>query len=123
MLHIAQTRPGLLPGKPNAGARAITWRFAALNTIKPVVLELENARFLGDDKPWYAERLPVIKGRKRGRLADLAMVGALMRLGSQGVLAEFPTLTAYVWRWPGRAACQRAFAAQLAVCQALQAGA
>jgi glutathione S-transferase len=141
VLHIAQTRPGLLPPDPPVAARAVAWLFAALNTVEPVVLELETARFLDSDKPWYVERLPVIEGRIRGRLADLAaalgggdwlgesftladlvMVGVLMRLDTQGVLAEFPTLIAYVARAQARPAYQRAFAAQLAVYQALQQG-
>lgn len=140
-LHIAQSWPGLLPDGVGPRARAVAWLFAALNTVEPVVLELETARFVDSDKPWYGERLPVIEGRIRGRLADLAgalggadwldggftvadlaMVGVLMRLGPAGLLAEFPTLTAYVARAQARPAYARAFAAQLAVYQALQAG-
>ncbi len=141
VLHIAQGHPGLLPQDAAARARAVAWLFAALNTVEPVVLELETARFLDGDKPWYAERLPVVEGRIRRRLADLAaalgrddwldgtfsladlvMVGVLLRLGNQGVLAEFPALTAYIARAQARPAYQRAFAAQLAVYQGLQQG-
>lgn len=139
VLHIAQTRPGLLPQGQNARARGVAWLFAGLNTVEPVVLELETARFLDGDKPWYAERLPVIEGRIRRRLADLAralgqaewlegefsvadlvMVGVLMRLGTNAVLAGFPSLVAYIARAQARPAYQRAFAAQLAVYVALQ---
>lgn len=141
VLHIAQGHPGLLPQDAAARARAVAWLFAALNTVEPVVLELETARFLDGDKPWYAERLPVVEGRIRRRLTDLAaalgrddwldgtfsladlvMVGVLLRLGNQGVLAEFPALTAYIARAQARPAYQRAFAAQLAVYRALQQG-
>lgn len=137
VLHIARTRPGLRAEE----AQVVAWLFAALNTVEPVVLELETAGFLERDKPWFAERVAVIEGRIRGRLADLAgalggaewlvggfsvadlvMVGVLMRLGTEGVLAEFPSLTAYVARAQARPAYQRAFAAQLAVYQALQPG-
>ena len=38
-------------------ARAITWMFAAVNTIEPPILELGNARLLEGDKPWNKERL------------------------------------------------------------------
>lgn len=141
VLHIAQGHPGLLPQDAAAQARAVAWLFAALNTVEPVVLELETARFLDGDKPWYAERLPVVEGRIRRRLTDLAaalgrddwldgtfsladlvMVGVLLRLGNQGVLAEFPALTAYIARAQARPAYQRAFAAQLAVYRAFQQG-
>jgi glutathione S-transferase len=142
VLHLAQTRAGLLPEEQNARARAMVWLFAALTTVEPVLLELETARFLEGDKPWHAERLPMIEGRIRGRLvdlvaalsgaeclaggftvADLVMVGVLMRLGTEGILAEFPTLCTYVARAQARPAYRRAFAAQLAVYQALPAGA
>ncbi len=141
VLHIAQGHPGLLPQDAAARARAVAWLFAALNTVEPVVLELETARFLDGDKPWYAERLPVVEGRIRRRLTDLAaalgrddwldgtfsladlvMVGVLLRLGNQGVLAEFPALTAYIARAQARPAYQRAFAAQLAVYRVFQQG-
>ena len=138
VFHIAQGHRGLLPDDPQARAPAVAWLFAALNTVEPVVLELETARFLDRGTPWYGERLPVIEGRIRGRLgdlaralgpsdwlegafsvADLAMVGVLMRLGSPDLLEGFPTLTAYVTRAQARPAYRRAFAAQLAVFTAL----
>ena len=39
VLHIAQRHDGLLPIDANARARAITWMFAALNTVEPPLLE------------------------------------------------------------------------------------
>src|SRR5437868_11581372 len=45
VLHIAGRQPGLLPADADARARAITWMFAAVNTIEPPILELGNARF------------------------------------------------------------------------------
>ena len=42
VLHIAQRHAGLLPDDANARARAITWMFAALNTVEPPILELVN---------------------------------------------------------------------------------
>src|SRR5215831_13365794 len=45
VLHIAQRHAGLLPLDANARARAITWLFAALNTVEPPILELVTARF------------------------------------------------------------------------------
>jgi glutathione S-transferase len=43
ILHIAENRAGLLPDGANARSRAITWMFAALSTVEPPILELENA--------------------------------------------------------------------------------
>src|SRR6201981_1113639 len=46
VFHIAQRHAGLLPDDANARARAITWMFAALNTVEPPILELANANLL-----------------------------------------------------------------------------
>jgi glutathione S-transferase len=134
VFHIAQRHAGLLPSDPNARARAITWMFAAVNTVEPPILELANARLLEGDKPWAKERLPLVMDRVRNRLkhvsarlgaadwldgafsaGDLMMVHVLQRLRPSGVLEEFPNLAAYVARAEERPAYKRAFAAQLAV--------
>jgi glutathione S-transferase len=134
VLHIAERHEGLLPGDANARARAITWMFAALSTVEPPILELGNARLLEGDKPWSAERMPLVKGRVGARLAplsvrlggtdwldgafsagDLMMVSVLLRLKPSGTLDEYPNLAAYVARGEARAAYKRAFDAQLAV--------
>ena len=134
VLHIAQAHAGLLPSHANARARAITWMFAAVNTLEPPILELATARLLERDKPWHVDRLPLVEDRVRHRLdplsarlgdadwldgafsaGDLMMVSVLLRLRSTGILDEFPRLAAYVARGEARPAYQRAFAAQLAV--------
>jgi glutathione S-transferase len=137
VFHIAERHAGLLPGDANARARAITWMFAAVNTVEPPILDLQTAKFLEGDKPWYAERLPLVMERIRKRLGelsnrfgdvdwldgefsagDLMMVSVLLRLKPSGILDEFPKLAAYVARGEARPAYQRAFAAQLAVFRA-----
>jgi len=134
VFHTAQRYPGLLPEDAGARARAITWMFAALSTIEPPILELQTARVFEGDKPWAAQRLPLVMDRIRVRLTqlaahlgdadwldgafsagDLLMVSVLLRLRMSGLLDEYPTLAAYVARGEGRPAYQRAFAAQLAV--------
>jgi glutathione S-transferase len=134
VLHIAEQRAGLLPDDANARARAITWMFAALNTVEPPILDLGTAKLLEGDKPWSKERLPLVENRVRDRLkplaarlgdadwldggfsaGDLMMVSVLLRLRSSGILDEFPNLAAYVARGEARPAYRRAFAAQLAV--------
>lgn len=133
IFHIATQHPGLFPEDPNARARAITWMFAALNTVEPPILEIVIAKFQEGDKPWSKERLPLIGDRIRNRLrqlaarlgeaewldgefsaGDLLMVSVLLRARPSGILNEFPSLAAYVARGEARPAYQRAFAAQLA---------
>jgi glutathione S-transferase len=134
VFHIAEHHAGLLPHDANARARAITWMFAAVNTVEPPILEFANARILESDKPWSKERMPLVVDRMRTPLnqlvarlgdadwldgafsaGDLMMVHVLQRLKPSGLLDEFPKLAAYVARGEARPAYQRAFAAQLAV--------
>lgn len=140
ILHIAGRFPGLLPDDPDARARAIMWIFAALNTIEPPILELQNAVLSEADKPWAAERLPLVKDRIRARLdqlsarlgdaewldgafsaGDLMMIIVLRRLARSGLLAEYPNIAAYVARGEARPAYRRAFADQLAIFEKSQA--
>jgi glutathione S-transferase len=53
-------------------ARAITWMFAAVNTVEPPILKYSNARLLEHDKPWYEDRLPLVAARVRSRLNQLS---------------------------------------------------
>ena len=134
VLHLAESHPGLLPDDAKARARAITWMFAALNTVEPPIVDREAAMLVERDKTWYAERLPVLDDRVRVRLGelssrlgnadwldaafsagDLLMVTVLRRLSGSGVLEEYPNLCAYVARAEARPAYKRAFADQLAV--------
>src|SRR6204780_2824590 len=72
VFHIAEHHVGLLPDDPNARARAITWMFAAINTVEPPILELVTVKLLEGDKPWRAERLPLVENRVRDRLDQLS---------------------------------------------------
>jgi glutathione S-transferase len=132
VLHIAERHAGLLPKNADARARAVTWMFAAVNTVEPPILELANAKLLEGDKPWSAERMPLVRDRVRERLGqlsarlgdadwlegafsagDLMMVHVLQRLKPSGLLDEYPNLAAYVKRGEARPAYKRAFEAQL----------
>lgn len=134
ILHLGQRHPGLLPDEPDARARAITWMFAALNTVEPPVLDLMTVKILEADKPWADERMPLVKDRIRARLdrlstrlgaaewldgafsaGDLMMVSVLLRLRMSGLLDEYRNLADYVARGEARPAYVRAFADQLAV--------
>ncbi len=134
VFHIAERHAGLLPDDANARARAITWMFAALNTVEPPILELGTARLLGRRRsPGPAQRMPLVEDRVRNRLGqlsrrlgdadwldgafsagDLMMVSVLLRLKASGMLDDHPNLSAYVARGEARPAYKRAFDAQLA---------
>src|ERR1700748_3058961 len=71
VFHIAERHAGLLPDDANARARAITWMFAAVNTVEPPILELTTAKILEVDKPWTKERMSLALARIRERLGQL----------------------------------------------------
>ena len=141
IFHIAERHAGLLPDDANARARAIAWMFAALNTVEPPIVERSLATILERDESWYAERLPILDDRVRGRLGelsirlgdadwldgafsagDLLMVTVLLRAKGSGILDEYPNLSAYLARGEKRPAYQRAFDAQYAVFTAASTG-
>ncbi|MBT2119118.1 glutathione S-transferase family protein [Dyella sp. LX-66] len=134
VFHIAEHHAQLLPRDAHARSRAITWMFAALNSVEPPILDLVIVRIIEGDKPWAKERTPLVQERIRQRLhllaarlgeaewldgafsaGDLLMASVLLRLRPSGMLDEFPSLAAYVARGEARPAYQRAFAAQLAI--------
>ncbi len=134
VLHVAEQHAGLLPDDASARARAISWMFAALNTVEPPIFERSLASFLERDKPWYEQRLLALDdtiGKRLGDLSerlsdaewldgafsagDLLMVSVLRRMNGSTLLAAFPNLAAYVARGENRVAFRRAYAAQLAV--------
>lgn len=141
VLHIAERHAGLLPDDANARARAITWMFAALDTLEPPIFDRALANILERDEPWYAQRLRFLEDSIRKRLGslssrlgdgdwldgafsagDLLMVTVLRRLKGSSLLEEYPNLSAYVARGEARPAYKRAFDAQLAVFTAVSTG-
>ena len=116
--------------------------FAAVNTVEPSIVDLQNAKLFEADKPWAADRLPLVVDRVHVRLkqlsahlgdaewldgvfslADVMMVHVLQRLKPSGLLEDYANLTAYIARGETRPAYQRAFAAQFAVFTQSQSGA
>ena len=138
VLHLAERHGVLLPGDPDARARAIAWMFAALSTMEPPIVEFTMSLLFERDKPWFEARQPILEERVRTRLGqlsqrlgdaewldgafsggDLMMVSVLLRLGSSGLLDDYPTLAAYVARGESRPAYRRAFDAQREVFEAI----
>jgi glutathione S-transferase len=130
VLHIAESRPGLFPGDPAGRAQAIEWMFAALNTVEPVIWDLTIARVIEGGQDWSKARLPGVVARLRERLdelsarlgdaewldgafsaGDLLMVAVLRNLNDSRILADFPSLAAYVARGEARPAFARALEA------------
>ncbi|WP_027522597.1 glutathione S-transferase family protein [Bradyrhizobium sp. Ec3.3] len=141
VLHIAERHGGLLPDDAHGRARAITWIFAALNTLEPPIVDRAIAMLVERGETWYEQRLPVVEDRIRVRLAelssrlgnsdwldgafsagDLLMVTVLRRLNGSDILHEYPNLSAYVARGEARPTFRRAFDAQLAVFAAASTG-
>jgi glutathione S-transferase len=137
VFHIAERHRGLLPDDANGRARAVAWMFAALNTVEPPIFERSLATIFERDEPWYEQRLRALDKGIRARLTDLSrrlgdadwldgafsagdllMVTVLRRLGSSGIVQDYPSLSAYIARGEARPAYQRAFADQLAVFEA-----
>ncbi|ODT78322.1 MAG: glutathione S-transferase [Pelagibacterium sp. SCN 64-44] len=134
VLHIARRHGGLLPDEPDAEARAITWMFAALNTLEPPIFEREQAGLIDPGRPWHSEaRLAFLDDGIRVRLRQLSarlgkrdcleeaftagdlMVASTLRRVEARLIAEFPNLAAYLARAEARPAFQRAYAVQAAI--------
>ncbi len=132
VLHVADDSD-LLPAAAPARAHALEWSFAALNTVEPPIMDQAIATLFEADEPWSAPRLPAIESRIRERLGetatrlggrdwyrdtfsagDLLMIAVLRILRDDPLLAEHPTLVAYVARGEARPAFQRALADHMA---------
>ena len=72
VLHLAEHHAGLFPDDAHARAKAITWMFAAVNTVEPPILELVTAKIFEGDRPWAAERIPLVNDHVRDRLVQLS---------------------------------------------------
>ncbi|WP_422029241.1 glutathione S-transferase family protein [Roseovarius sp.] len=131
VFHIAEHHPGLLPTAAAPRARAISWMFAALNTVEPPIVERDHVKHFEAGKSWQAERFALVDERIRTRLdqlaeafgtadwlagtfsaADILMVHAIRRLEGSGILESYPVFTDYIARAADRPAYRRAFEAQ-----------
>lgn len=140
LLALDERYGGLLPPAASDRARALSWMFAAVATVEPVIIECEAASYTEAYQPWFEARQALIRQRIDTRLtslsaalkdhdwlcaafgaADILLVSALRRL-DQPLLAKYPRLAAYVARAEARPAFQRAYAAQHQTWLAFQGG-
>lgn len=131
VFHIAERHDGLLPKDEVTRAKAISWMFAALNTVEPPIVERDYVKYFEKGKSWQAERFAIVDERIRATLdrvaadfadrkwlvgtfsaADILMVHAIRRLGGSGVLDDYSVFTDYIGRAAERPAYRRAFDAQ-----------
>jgi glutathione S-transferase len=133
VMHVAEGCDALLPSDPAARARAITWMFAALNTIEPPIQNLTEIDLFHSEAEWAQSRRPAVVDRVKTRLtelahrlegrdyldgrftaADLLMTTVLHNLRHTDLLAQTPPLAAYCLRCEERPAFQRAMKGQMA---------
>lgn len=134
VLHIEERHAGLLPTNEVERAEAISWMFAALNTVEPPIVERDYVKYYENGKSWQAERFALVDDRIRTRLdqlatalgdadwlagpfsaADILMVHAIRRLEGSGILDDYAMFTEYIARAAERPAYVRAFEAQFEV--------
>jgi glutathione S-transferase len=133
VMHIGQRCPTLLPTDPAKRARAITWMFAALNSVEPAVQNLASIDLFFANEEWAKLRRPGAEKQAQERLegvanslagrdyleheftgADLVMTTVLRILRGTELVKNLPVLAAYQARCESRPAFQRALASQLA---------
>ncbi|MEO8673265.1 MAG: glutathione S-transferase family protein [Tahibacter sp.] len=134
VMHIAERSEQLLPRDAHGRARAITWMFAALNSVEPRIQHLTEIDMFHSGKEWAALRRPeaveaVVQrllalsaalGERdylEGRFSagDLLMTTVLRIVRHTELLAQWPNLEAYRRRCEARPAFAKALADHMAV--------
>jgi glutathione S-transferase len=133
VLHIAEQSQTLLPSDSIGRAHAITWMFAALNSMEPFAQNYGELEFFYPNEDWAKQRRPAAAAALKGRLAqlsarlgdreflegtftagDLLMSTVLRIVASTSLGIEEPNLVAYHRRCEARPAFRKALDAQLA---------
>ncbi len=133
VLHIGERSEALLPAEPARRARAVTWLFAALNSIETMIDPLAEIDLFHAGEDWTARRRPAVEEQLRRRLGDLAgwlgereyleerftagdlmMTTVLRNLRHTDIVEAYPALAAYEARCEARPAFQRALRDQMA---------
>ncbi|WP_353472665.1 glutathione S-transferase family protein [Salipiger sp. H15] len=132
--RIAEASGGaLLPADRAGQDRALSWVFAALNTIEPPILMLQQAGRLAVDKAAaetmegeirkaIERRLGQLQAAMEGRqwlagdgftVADLLMASVLRNLRNTDIVAQFPKLDEFLGRCTARPAFTEALEEQM----------
>jgi glutathione S-transferase len=133
LLHLGEKDERLLPRDPHGRTLAISWLFAAYNSVEPLMFELANIEIFAAGEQWAELRRPSLMafaGQRLDRLAaamagrdwlagqfsvaDIAMATVLRQAEGSGLIEDRPVLMAYLQRSIARPAFKAALAAQLA---------
>jgi glutathione S-transferase len=133
VLHIAARSDALLPADEAGRARAMTWVFAALNSVENPIQQLAEIDLFWPGQEWTRQRRPMVEQAVRRRLdelatwlgerdyleerftvGDLMMTTVLRGLGHTDLVENLPGLSAYQARCEARPAFQRALRDHLA---------
>ena len=71
-MHIGQNAPALLPTDPAKRARAITWMFAAMNSVEPHVQNLTSIDLFLPNEEWAKLRRAGAEKMAQSRLDGIA---------------------------------------------------
>jgi glutathione S-transferase len=137
ILHIGARSRVLLPADEAAKARAVTWMFAALDSMWPSIQQLAVIDLFHAGEDWAASRRPAVEQAVRQRLSELAtwlgdkaylegdftagdlmMTTVLRNLRHTDLVAAEPNLKVWLARCEARPAFQRALNGQMAVFEA-----
>lgn len=133
LLYLAEQDERLLPSDPQERATTISWLFAALNSVEPMMMELTTVDIFAKGEAWAELRRPGLVAQIGERLrrlgdalgsnpylagdftvADIAMASVLRDASDPKLIADDERLAAYLERCIARPAFGRALAAQLA---------
>lgn len=133
LLYLGEQDDRLLPADGQGRWTAISWLFAALNSVEPFTAPITIYDLLHHDKDWMPaareaslglcqQRLKRVTEALAGKdwlagrfsVADIAMITVLNSLRHTDLVAEQPALAAYKARGEDRPAYKRALAAQYA---------
>lgn len=132
LLYLGERDERLLPVETHARWTAISWLFAALNSVEPFIVRVATYDLFHNDEEWMPPAREASLGLCRKRLqrltdaldgkdwlagsfsiADIAMITVLNNLRHTEIVAEYPALAAYKARGEERPAYRRALEAQL----------
>ena len=131
--YIGEKSEALLPRDKHGRYRAIQWTYAALNSVEPAIFNVLAVDLFYPEEEWAKLRRPgavdfaKLKLKRvsdwlgdkewlegdRFTIGDLIMVTSFRFLRHTDIVAEFPTLAAYVKRGEARPAFQQALGDQL----------